>query len=259
MGRVPASGEIVHAGEAFEQPAGGGSVAAIQLLKLAGECAFFTALSSDAAGRAARERLEAMGLRVEAAETTRPQRRAITHLDGEGERTITVIGERLEPQGKDPLPWELLDGASGVYFCAGDAAALVETRRARAVVATTRVAAVLAEAEVQLDAVVGSASDGAERYEPGSITPPPRLVVTTRGAEGGTWQLDGEPEERYPPAPLPGPVADSYGCGDSFAAGLAFALGEGVPPEDALALAARCGAACLTGRGPYAGQLEGPV
>ena len=41
----------------------------------------------------------------------------------------------------------------------------------------------------------------------------------------------------------------------SFAAGLTFALGEGRAPADAVAFAASCGAACLTGRGPYEGQL----
>ena len=54
---------------------------------------------------------------------------------------------------------------------------------------------------------------------------------------------------------MPGPVSDAYGCGDSFAAGLTFGLGEGRPLAGALVLAARCGAACLTGRGPFAGQL----
>jgi ribokinase len=48
---------------------------------------------------------------------------------------------------------------------------------------------------------------------------------------------------------------DTYGAGDSFAGGLTFALGAGLPVDEALALAARCGAAALTGRGPYEGQL----
>lgn len=59
----------------------------------------------------------------------------------------------------------------------------------------------------------------------------------------------------YPPTPLPGPPVDAYGCGDAFAAGLTYALGVGLAPGDAVRLAARCGAAALTGRGPYAGQL----
>jgi ribokinase len=56
-------------------------------------------------------------------------------------------------------------------------------------------------------------------------------------------------------APLPRPIVDAYGAGDSFAAGLTFALAAGYGVDEALALAARCGAACLTGRGPYQGQL----
>ncbi len=49
---------------------------------------------------------------------------------------------------------------------------------------------------------------------------------------------------------------DSYGCGDSFAAGFTYGLGAGLDVADALALAARCGAVCLTGRGPYERQLS---
>jgi len=50
-------------------------------------------------------------------------------------------------------------------------------------------------------------------------------------------------------APPPGDVVDTYGAGDSFAAGLTFALASGAPPQEAVAFAARCGAATLTGRG----------
>jgi ribokinase len=50
-------------------------------------------------------------------------------------------------------------------------------------------------------------------------------------------------------------VVDTYGAGDSFAAGLTFALGSGLDVEKALALAARCGAWCVAGKGPYGNQL----
>ena len=52
-----------------------------------------------------------------------------------------------------------------------------------------------------------------------------------------------------------GLAGDAYGAGDSFAGGLTYALGAGWDLEPALALAARCGAACAAGRGPYTGQL----
>ena len=44
---VPVPGEIVHALETWEEPAGGGAVAAVQLSRLAGECLFLTALGDD--------------------------------------------------------------------------------------------------------------------------------------------------------------------------------------------------------------------
>ena len=61
--------------------------------------------------------------------------------------------------------------------------------------------------------------------------------------------VDGGIQE-WEAAPLPGPRVDSYGAGDSFAAGLTYGLAEGRSPAEAATLGARCGAACLTGRGP---------
>ncbi len=87
------------------------------------------------------------------------------------------------------------------------------------------------------------------------MEPPPRLVVTTEGRKGGRFAAGGR-EGSWEAAPLPGPVVDAYGAGDSFAAGLTFALGEGNGPEEALAFAARCGAYAMTGRAPFGGQLS---
>jgi ribokinase len=252
--RMPRAGEIVHAREAWEEPAGGGAVAAVQLAKLAGGATLYTALGDDELGRRAHRELEALGLRVKATFRPEPQRRAFVHLDGRGERTITVIGERLGPRGADPLPWEELAETDAVYFTAGDVAALRGARTARTLVSTPRGLGTLAEAGVELDALVASGSDAGERYEPGQLAPPPRAVVRTAGAAGGEWEVATE-RGRWAATPLPGPVADAYGCGDSFAAGLTYGLGAGLDLSAALDLAARCGAACLTGRGPYAGQL----
>jgi ribokinase len=122
-------------------------------------------------------------------------------------------------------------------------------------VAAARGLETLVEAGVQLDALVASAEDESERYERGRLDPEPRLVVRTAGDAGGEWERDDGESGRYEATPLPGPVADAYGCGDSFAAGLTFGLGAGMPVEAAVQLAARCGAACFAGRGPFAGQL----
>jgi ribokinase len=253
--RVPAPGEIAHASATWEEPAGGGGVAVVQLLKLAGAATLFTALGDDDLGHRAKEELERLGARVAACFRSEKQRRAFTFVDAKGERTITTIGKRLEPRGDDPLPWAELDGADAVYFTAGDQGALRAGRKARVLVATSRVLNEVAGAKVSIDALVGSARDPAERYTPGALDPPPRLVVATRGADGGEFQEAGGTRGTFPAAPVPGPVADAYGCGDSFAAGLAFGLGAGLDVPEALALAARCGAAELAGRGAFAGQL----
>jgi ribokinase len=219
---VPRPGEIVHADESWEQAAGGGSAAAVQLTKLADSVDFFTALGNDEHARLARAELEARGITVHAMAIDAPQRSGFTFLDDAGERTITTIGRKLHPRGHDDaLPWHEL---------------------ARC------------DASVELDALVSSGKDEAERYQPGQIDPEPRLVVTTSGRLGG-WAQPGGP---YNAAPLPPNPVDAYGAGDCFAAGLAFALGAGLEGLEALDFAARCGAGALAGPGVHAEAIPLP-
>jgi ribokinase len=255
--RVPVAGEIVHADEPWDEPGGGGAVAAVQLAKLAGEADFFTALGDDEVGHRAHQALTELGLRVHVAFRPEPQRRAFVYVDRAGERTITVIGKRMGPHGDDPLPWDSLTGVDALYFTAGDAAAVRAARAARTLVASARGQETLAEAGVQVDALVASARDEGEQYRQGQLEPPPTLVVRTAGPSGGHWERASGEAGSYPPAPVPGVISDAYGCGDSFAAGFTYGLSSGLDLDAALDLGARCGAACLTGRGPYSGQLTG--
>jgi ribokinase len=248
--RVPEPGEIIHAEGSWLEPAGGGSVAAVELLRLAGNCDFFVAVGNDETGGEAREALEQLGLQVHAAVRNEPQRLGFTYLDGQGERTITLVGEKLHPRGSDPLPWDRLREIDAVYFTAGDPDALRAARQARVLVATARELPTLAEAGVQLDALVHSATDSEEAYERGQIDPEPKLVVTTRGREGGDFTA-GDRKGSFAASDPPGPVADAYGAGDCFAAGLAFALARGDDVKAALALAAQRGATALTRRGAH--------
>jgi ribokinase len=262
VARVPPAGEIVHARESFSEPAGGGAVAAVQLRKLAGAATFLTAIGSDGAGRRTAERLrEHYGVTLHPAARESPQRHTFTFLDDAGERTITVLGERIVPVRADPLPWDALGDLDAIYFTGGDAAAVRAARAARVLVATPRALEALVGSGVTLDVLVGSANDPGEVYGPGMLDPEPRFVVRTRGAAGGEWTAtdagdDGPRSGSWRATPLPGEPVDAYGCGDSFAAGLTYGLGAGMALEDAIELGARCGAACLCGRGPYAGQLE---
>jgi len=250
---TPAAGEIVHALETWDEPAGGGAVAAVQLANLAGSCLLFTALADDELGRRSREELEARGVTVHAGLAPGPQRRALTHVDEAGERTITVLGDKLLPSGEDgSLPWEELRRCAAVYFVSGDVAALRAARHCPVLVATARELSTLRRAAVEVDVLVGSGEDAAERFEAGELEPEPQIVVTTAGGLGG-WIRPGGP---FRAAPLPGPVSDAYGCGDCFAAGLTYGLALGEPVDEAVAFGARCGAAVLTGRGAYGHQLS---
>jgi ribokinase len=219
--RVPEPGEIVSAHETWEEAAGGGAVAAVQLANLAGSCLFFTALADDGLGRRSREELEGRGVIVHSGRARGTQRRAFTYVDDDGERTITVLGEKLRASGEDgSLPWEELGRCDAVYFVSGDVAALRAARHCPVLVAAAR----------ELP-----------------------IVVTTAGGLGG-WIRPGGPFRAATP---PGPVSDAYGCGDCFAAGLTYGLALGKPVDEAVALGARCGAAVLTGRGAYGYQLTG--
>jgi len=250
--QVPAPGEIVTAEETWEEAAGGGAVAAVQLAKLNGGCTLYTLLGDDELGRRAAAQLEKQGVRLEAEYVAKPTRRGFTFVDAAGERTITVFGEKLHPSPSNHLPWLELARCDSVYYTAGDVGALEAARRARVLVATARELSTLRRAGVELDALVGSGEDMSEQYQPGDLEPPPKLVVSTAGSLGG-WTQPGGP---FRAAPLPGTVSDAYGAGDSFAAGLTFALGKGMEREQALELASRCGAAVMTGQGPYEAQLR---
>jgi ribokinase len=237
--RMPLAGEIVHAERVWGEPAGGGAVVARQLALLAGRCEFFTALGEDELGREAARRLAQLGVDVHV-RWGGATRRAWTHVDRAGERTITVLGDKLLADG--PLP---LSGYDLVFFVSGTRAALRSAREARFLAATVRELDTL-RGGVEVDLLVASANDPGERYD-GSLRA--RHLALTDGANGGT--LDGVPYA----AALSARVADTYGAGDSFAAALAFGLARGDEPSAAVALAARAGAAVTAGSGPYEAQL----
>jgi ribokinase len=269
VAHVPRAGEVVHAVDPFEEPAGGGAVAAVQLARLAGAAsgggdalgvaavALVTELGDDDHGRRSLLRLAQLGVDVRASLAAAATRRAVTLVDAEAERTITTFGPRLEPHGGDTQErWRALDGLDALYFTAGDEAELRLARaRARVLVASPRAHDALGHG-VRLDALVLSGDDEIELRAAARVLGEAELVVWTEGERGGSYRRSDGESGRLAPARVPGERVDSYGCGDSFAAGLTYGLGVGLPLADALALAARCGAVCATGRGPYERQLS---
>ena len=109
-------------------------------------------------------------------------------------------------------------------------------------VVTARRFASLAASGVRADALVGSGSDPGERFDLDELEHPPKHVIVTDGARGGTG---------YRSVPPPGPVVDTYGAGDTFAAGVTYGLAAGWELDHTLAFAAEQAAQVLTWRGVY--------
>lgn len=251
--RLPEPGAICRASEGMDLPAGGGAVAAVQMARLTGQrVTFFTALGRDRVGEQAAADLEALGLDLRVAWREAPTRRGVSWVDGQGERTITVLGERLNPAAADALPWSHLQEVDGVFVTATDAAGLRLARQSPLLAATPRVGwSVLGESGVRLDALVGSALDPAEALPEPLPAPLPRHIIRTE-AGAGSRSTPGGP---FGAPTLKAPAVDAYGAGDSFAAGLSAGLAARWSLEEAISLGSHCGAACLGGFGPYASQL----
>ena len=251
---LPVAGRVAHAPDSREHAAGGGAVCAVRMAQLSGaRVQFFTALGRDATGERSLEQLESHGLEVHVAWREGCTRRGVSMVDPDGDRAITVIGDRLQPQASDPLPWSRLQDCDAVFVTAADPAALRTCRSARVMTATPRVRlSTLQEAAIRLDALIGSRLDPGEQLPESLGFPRPRLRIATEGAAGGVVVPGGH----YDATPAPGPCIDSYGCGDSFAAGVTVGLAAGWSDRDAVRLGADAGAACSTWIGPYPAVAE---
>jgi len=110
----------------------------------------------------------------------------------------------------------------------------------------------LQKANIPLDALIGSALDPDEYVDEKSLDPPPKLRIATEGSAGGkTW-----PNGPYKAMSLSSPAIDTYGCGDSFAAGVTAGLSAGWCPEKAISLGSICGAKTASHLGPYNKEIN---
>jgi ribokinase len=243
--RFPVPGQVVHAEGAFSRAGGGGGVVSTVLAELDAEIDFFCALGRDAHGEAAVDQLTERGVHMHVVWRSEPTRRAVTLLDPSGDRTIVTVGERLQPLGSDDLDWEALRAVDGVFFTAGDRSALEWARVAPVLVASPRARAALDGEGPTVDALVFSAHDQDESQWARRLAPRAALLVETRSEAGGRWWGQSS-QGSWSAAPLPSVPRDAYGCGDSFVAGLTFALASGNSIADACALGARLGARALT-------------
>ena len=139
-------------------------------------CLFFTALADDELGRRSREELEARGVTVHAGHDARERSAARSRTS-----TTTASGRSRcsATSSCPPARTARCRGRSSRAATPSTSSAATSrpcARRAarRVLVATSRELATLRRAAVEVDVLVGSGEDAAERFEPGELEPAPR-------------------------------------------------------------------------------------
>jgi ribokinase len=179
----------------------------------------------------------------------KPTRKGISLISPEGERAITVIGERLQPIGSDNLPWSDMKNYDGIFVTATNKEGIKFARKAKFLSATPRIGEnVLMSSKVKLNALIGSGLDPGEKINYEELEPKPNIYISTKGKSGGTIF----PKNiKYNPIAPSSPEIDTYGCGDCFAGAVTTALAAKLNLEKAINIGAYCGAECSTHYGPY--------
>ena len=248
--QLPLAGQISHANKSFEEAAGGAAVAAIQMARLINRPVdLITSLGKDNYGEKCYERLTKLGLNLKVAWREKPTRKGISLITKDGERAITVIGERLQPLSSDDLPWSDLKNYDGIFVTATDKEGIRLARRAAFLAATPRIGKnIFKMSKVKINALIGSRLDPDEIINYEKLTPKPDIYIATEGKSGGTVYPK---EYKYKSVKPSSKSIDSYGCGDCFAGAVTTALSAKMNLDQALKIGAYCGAECSTHYGPY--------
>ena len=247
--QLPQPGIISHAINSLEYPAGGGALIANILRNLTiNEVHFFTSLGNDYYGDKSFNILENMGIKLHIAWRDKPTRKGFSLIDSNGERSITVIGDRLAPNHKDKLDWSILKNMDGIFITAADSEIFKKSRDAKTLCTTPRAGLnIINKSKIFLDGLIGSNHDPGEVFSLSELTIKPKYIIKTEGEHGGIVFPGG----RYKAFANKKEKVDSYGCGDSFAAGILFGLSSRWNIDESLNLAKLLGRDCSEYFGPY--------
>ena len=247
---LPKAGLICHSKRSLEMPAGGGGVIAKTLREITtGDIHLFTSLGNDFYGMQTKEIFEGMGINLHIAWRNSPTRKGFSLVDKSGERSITIVGDRLAPSSEDNLNWSLLKEMDGIFITAGDEDIFKKSRSCPILCTTPRVGIqTISNSKVFLDALIGSNLDPDEHFSISDLTYLPKYIIKTEGKDGGILIPGG----RFTAMSNDIPIIDSYGCGDSFAAGILFGLASKWNIEKTVELGTVLGGNCIGNFGPYA-------
>ena len=248
--QLPKPGVISHSKKSLEYPAGGGTIIAKTLSDLTlNQIHFFTALGNDAYGDKCFKILSRMGINLHVAWRDNPTRRGFSLIDYQGERAITVIGERLAPNYKDNLDWSILKKMDGIFITASDSEIFKMARSASILCTTPRVGLnTINNSNVLLDGLIGSNLDPGEVFSFSELSVKPKYTIKTEGENGGIIFPGG----RYKALKNKKQKVDSYGCGDSFAAAILYGMASKWNIDKSLNLAKMIGRNVSEFFGPYA-------
>jgi len=252
--QLPKHGVISHSEKSLESPAGGGSIIAKILSDLTlNQIHFFTSLGNDDYGDKCFKILSNMGIKLHVAWRDKPTRRGFSLIDSQGERAITVIGERLAPTHKDNLGWNILKKMDGIFITASDSEIFKMARSASILCTTPRVGLnTINNSNVLLDGLIGSNLDPGEVFSFSELSLKPKYTFKTEGEKGGIIFPGG----RYKALKNKKFKVDSYGCGDSFAAGILYGMASKWDIDKSLNLAKVMGRDASEFFGPYANSDE---
>ena len=247
---LPLAGQISHARNCFEEAAGGAAVAAVQMARLInGPVDLITSLGKDTYGEKCYERLSKLGLNLKVAWREHPTRKGISLISNEGERAITVIGDRLQPIASDDLPWSDMKNYDGIFVTATDKEGIRFARKAKFLAVTPRTGEnTLKISKVRINALIGSGLDPGEKINYEDLEPKPDVYIATEGKSGGTIYPT---RHKYNSIKPSSKEIDSYGCGDCFAGAVTAAMSAKMDLAQAIRIGAYCGAECSTHFGPY--------
>ena len=246
---LPKPGIITHSKKALEFPAGGGALIAKTLYELSNnEIHFFTSLGKDYYGEKSFEFFKKIGIKMHVAWRSESTRKGFSLIDKNGERSITIIGKRLAPSFNDDLDWNILSDMDGIFITAGDNKLIKKAREANILCTTPRVGIDFINlSQVNLDALISSNLDPDESFLISDLQKKPRYIIKTEGEKGGIYIPGG----RFNAIKTNTLEIDSYGCGDSFAAGIIYGLAANWPIEKAIKLGTVLGRNCIEHFGPY--------
>ena len=237
---LPGPGEERFAGDMLRSP-GGGAITAVGARRLGLTTALVAPLGDDLAGQFVRRELDAEGVILTAPRGSRTPTTMVR--PGAGERAMVTVdpGGRARAADLDPLSpravaatleqIDLIPGNVCAFVTCGDddarafAGRLPQTsvgRRPRALIVNRREAGVLTGASNPEDAAARLAEVA-------------DIAAVTLGAEGAVAVVDGHAVAVD--GSNAGPVIDTTGAGDLFAAALAWADLAGADPEVSLAWA----------------------